>query len=87
MRYFFKQSQQLEKTGSFKTQKRNETINDFDKNFYRLLNSAFSSDTMENFGNRLKPKLIKKDDNEKTIEQQSKLTFNGFHKSSAKHDG
>ena len=36
---------------------------------------------MENVRNRLKIKFIKKDDHRETIKQQSKLTFNGIHKS------
>ena len=37
--------------------------------------------TMENFRNRIKVEFIQKDDNEKVFKQQSKLTFNGIHKS------
>ena len=36
---------------------------------------------MENVRNRLKTKFIKKDDYRKIVKQQSKLTFNGIHKS------
>ena len=36
---------------------------------------------MENVRNRLKIKFIKKDEYREIIKQQSKLTFNGFHKS------
>ena len=36
---------------------------------------------MENVRIRVKIELIRKDDKEKTIKQQSKLTFNGTHKS------
>ena len=36
---------------------------------------------MENVRNRLKIKFIKKDDHREIIKQQSKLTFNGIHKS------
>ena len=32
---------------------------------------------MENFQKRLKAELFNKDDNEKVIKEQSKLTFNG----------
>ena len=37
----FKQSRWLEKYISFNTQKRNEAVNDFEKDFYNLLNNAF----------------------------------------------
>ena len=77
----FKQSRWLEKYISFNTQKRNKAKNDFEKDFYKLLNNAFYGKTMENVGNRMKIKFFKKDDYREIIKQQSKLTFNGIHKS------
>ena len=77
----FGQSRWLEKYKSFNTQKRNQAVNDFEKDFYKLLNTAFYGKTMENVRNRLKIKFIKKDEYKKIIKQQSKLTFNGIHKS------
>ena len=77
----FKQSRWLEKYINFNTQKRNQGVNDFEKDFYKLLNNAFYGKTMENIRNRLKIKFIKKDDYREILKQQSKLTFNGIHKS------
>ena len=77
----FKQSKWLEKYINFSTQKRNKAKNDFEKDFYQLLNNAFYGKTMENVRNRLKIKFIKKNDYREIIKQQSKLTFNGIHKS------
>ena len=77
----FRQSRWLEKYINFNTQKRNQAKNDFEKDFYKLLNNAFYGKTMENVRNRLKIKFIKKDDYREIIKQQSKLTFNGIHKS------
>ena len=36
---------------------------------------------MENVGNRIKINIIKKDEYREVIKRQSKLTFNGIHKS------
>ena len=77
----FKQSKWLEKYINFNTQKRIQAKNDFEKDFYKLLNNAFYGKTMENVRNRLKINFIKKDNCRKIIEYQSKLTFNGIHKS------
>ena len=77
----FKQSRWLEKYINFNTQKRNKALNDFEKDLYKLLNNAFYVKTMENVRNCLKIKFNKKDDHKEIIKQQSKLTFNGIHKS------
>ena len=77
----FKQCRWLEKYINFNTQKRNQAVNDFERDFYKLLNNAFYGKTMENVRNRLKIKFVKKDDYREIIKQQSKLTFNGIHKS------
>ena len=77
----FRQGRWLEKYISFNTLKRNKAKIDFEKDFYKLLNKTFYGKTMENVRNRLKIKFIKKDDHKEKIKQQSKLTFNGIHKS------
>ena len=71
----------MEKYISFNTQKRNKAKNDFEKNFYKLLVNAAFGKFLENVRNRLELELIKKDNVKKVINQQSKLTFNGIHKS------
>ena len=77
----FKQSRWLEKHINFNTQKRNQAVNVFEKDFYKILNNAFYGKTTEKAQNRLKIKFVKKDGYREIIKQQSKLTFNGIHKS------
>ena len=77
----FKQSKWLEKYINFNTQKRNQAVNDFEKDFYKLLKNAFYGKTMENVRKRLKIKFIKKDNYREIIKKQSKMTFNGIHES------
>ena len=67
----FKQSKWLENYVKFNTQKRYQAINDFEKDFYKLLNNAIYGKTMENVKIRLKIKFVKKDDYRKNIKQQS----------------
>ena len=77
----FKQSRWLEKYISFNTQKRNKAKNDFENDFFKLLNNAAFVKFLENVRNRLGIELIKNGDIKKIIKQQSKLTFNGIQKS------
>ena len=77
----FRQSRWVEKYINCNTEKRNRAENDFEKDFYKLLNNAFYGKTMENVRNRMGIEFIKKDNLKKIINQQSELTFNGIHKS------
>ena len=66
---------------NFNTQKRNRAVNDFEKDFYKFLNIAFYGKTVENVRIRCAIDIVEKDETDKNIKQQSKLTFNGIHKS------
>ena len=65
----FTQSRWLENYLNFITQKRKQTVKDFQKDFYKLLINAFYGKTMENVRNRLKIKFVKKDDYWEIIKQ------------------
>ena len=56
----FKQSKWLEKDINFATQKRNQAVNELEKDFYKLLKIEFYGKTTENVRNRLKKNLLKK---------------------------
>ena len=47
----FKQSKWLRKYINFNTQKRNQAVNDFEKDFYKILKNTFYVKTMENVRN------------------------------------
>ena len=66
----FKRSKWLQKNIYFNTQKRNQAVSDFEKDFYRFSNNAFYGKTMENVRNRVKLEFIRKDDTDKNIKQQ-----------------
>ena len=84
--FCFKQSKWLEKSTNFNTQKKNQAVVNFEKDFYKLLNNEFHGETMENVRNRIKVEFIEESDTEKNIKEQSKLTFNEIHKSYTKYD-
>ena len=71
----FEQSKWLEKYFSFNTQKRNRAKNEFEKDFYILLNNAFYEKTREYVRNRIKLEFIKNFEYKKIIKQQSKLKW------------
>ena len=81
----FKQSKWLESHIDFNTQKRNKTKKR-EKDFYKLLNNAFYGKTMENVRNGSMIEFIKKDEEEKMVKWQSKLTFNGINKCYEQYD-
>ena len=81
----FRQRKWLEKYRNCNTHKRNQAVNDFEKDFYILFNNAFFG-TMENIRNRVNIEVNKNDEKEKIIEQFSKPTFNRIHQSYTNYD-
>ena len=77
----FRQSRSLEKYITFNSQKRNQAVNDFERDLYKLLNNAFYGKAMANVRNHLKIKFDEKYDYREKMRQQSKLTFIGIQKS------
>ena len=71
----FKQNKWLEKYIDLNTQKRNQAVNDFEKDFYKLLNNAFYGKTMENVRNRCKIEIIKRNDYNKILKWQKKINI------------
>ena len=76
----FKQSKWLRKYINFNTQKRNQAVNDCEKDFYEKLNNAFYGKTMESVRNSCTIEIFKKDDTVRISKQQSKLTLMEFMK-------
>ena len=67
----FGQSKWLGKYMNFNTQKQNQALNDFEKDFCKKLIFAFYVKTTEKSRNRSKFEFIEKYDKEKFIEHQS----------------
>ena len=58
----FGQSKWLEKHVNFNTQERNKAKNDFEEDFYKLLNNAICGKTIKNVRSRIKVEFIKEHD-------------------------
>ena len=76
----FEQSKLLEKYIKFNARKRSQAVDDFEKDLYKLLNHVFYGKTMENVRNRCTIDFIKKDETEKNLKRQHKLTSKCIHK-------
>ena len=66
----------------FQYTKGKKAENKFEKDFYELPNNVFCGKCLENVKKSVRLDFIKKHDFQKILKQQSKLTFNGIHKSS-----
>ena len=61
--------------------RKNNSENDFERDFYQLLSNAIYCRTKENVRNQLRLDFIKKYEYRYIIKEQSKLAFAGIHKS------
>ena len=73
--YKFKQSPWLAKYIKYNTEQTKKAKTEFEKHFYKLMNSSFYGKTIENIRKRLNLDLIDKSDTHRILNRQSKLSF------------
>ena len=82
----FDQSAWLAKYIDFNTQKRALADSDFMKDYHKKLICSFFGKTMEKVCNRIKVEFVKNTNERKILKFQSRLDFNGIHKSYQDYD-
>ena len=82
----FDQSPWLAKYIDYNTQKRAKADSDFMKDYHKNLICSFFGKTMEDVRNRIKVEFVKNTDERKILKYQSRLDFNGIHKSYQDYD-
>ena len=82
----FDQSLWLSKYIDYNTQKRAQADSDFIKDYHKNLICSFFGKTMEDVRNRIKVEFVKDTDERKIFKYQSRLDFNGIHKSYQDYD-
>ena len=82
----FDQSPWLAKYIDYNTKKRAEANSDFMKDYHKNLICSFFGKTMEDVRNRIKVEFVKNTDERKILRYQSRLDFNGIHKSYQDYD-
>ena len=82
----FDQSPWLAKYIDYNTKKRAEADSDFMKDYHKNLVCSFFGKTMEDARNRIKVEFVKNTDERKILRYQSRLDFNGIHKSYQDYD-
>ena len=82
----FDQSPWLQKYIDYKTKKRAEADSDFKKDYHKKLICSFAGKTMEDVRNRIKVEFAKNTDERKILRFQSRLDFDGIHKSYQDYD-
>ena len=82
----FDQSPWLAKYIDYNTQKRAQADSDFMKDYHKNLICSFFGKTMEDVRNRVKLEFVKNTDERKILRYQSRLDFDGIHKSYQDYD-
>ena len=82
----FDQSPWLEKYIDYNTKKRAQADSDFKKDYHKNLICSFFGKTMEDVRNRIKVEFVKNTDERKILRYQSRLDFDGIHKSYKDYD-
>ena len=82
----FDQSPWLSKYIDYNTQKRAQADSDFMKDYHKNLICSFFGKTMEDVRNRIRVEFVKNTDERKILKYQSRLDFNGIHKSYQDYD-
>ena len=82
----FDQSPWLAKYIDYNTKKRAEAKSDFMKDYHKNLICSFFGKTMEDVRNRIKIEFVKNTDERKILQFQSRLDFDGIHKSYQDYD-
>ena len=77
----FDQSPWLQRYIDYNTKKRAEADSEFEKYYHKILICSFFGKTMEDVRNRTKVEFAKNTDERKILRFQSRLDFDGIHKS------
>ena len=80
------QSPWLQRYIDYNTQKRAQADSDFKKDYNKNLICSFFGKTMEDVRNRIKVEFVKNTDEGKILKYQSRLDFDGIHKSYQDYD-
>ena len=82
----FDQSPWLQKYIDYNTEKRAQADTDFKKDHHKKLICSFFGKTMEDVRNRIRVDFVKNTDERKILRYQSRLNFDGIHKSYQDYD-
>ena len=82
----FDQTPGLEKYIDYNTKKKAEADSDFKKDYHKGLSNSFFGKTMVDVRNRIRIEIVKNTDEKTILRYQSRLDFDGIHKSYKDYD-